>query len=345
MENRYLCGILHMIKVQRTMKKILFMLPLVALSFASCEKDNGKGEELSGDDIIQFEDPNFLKALLTVQEIRVLDPDNIAADIDGYVPYTVDVDTNRDGQISVNEAEKVCALDLSIYGTGGETFNVSKIPEIKYFTSLEYLSCYENQLTILDLRGCPALETLWCEDNQLTSINLSKNSALIHFTCYNNKLTSLDLSGCPELTSLECDGNQLTSLDLSNNPALTHLYCYDNQLETLDVSNNIVLKTLKCDENQLTILDVSKNTALINLYCSDNQLTELDLSNNTALTTLWCYNNQLTELDLSNNTALTELSCENNPLTKLILPRDNNIYDSYMQQLIKEYGDIIEYVE
>ena len=73
------------------------MLPLVALSLVSCEKDNeGNGEELSGDDIIQFEDPNFLKALLYVQEILIYDPDNPAADSDGYVQYTVDVDRNRD---------------------------------------------------------------------------------------------------------------------------------------------------------------------------------------------------------------------------------------------------------
>lgn len=35
------------------MKKILFMLSMLAVCFASCNKDNG---ELSGDDIIQFKD-------------------------------------------------------------------------------------------------------------------------------------------------------------------------------------------------------------------------------------------------------------------------------------------------
>ena len=139
-----------------------------------------------------------LKALLCVQEIEIYDPDSPDADSDGYAPYIFDVDENKDGQISVNEATKVRGMYLRHNEAGDESFNVSSIPEIKYFTAL---------------------------------------------------------------TSLNCEYNQLTTLDLSN------------------------------------------------------------------------------------NTALTELSCENNPLTKLILPRDNNISDYDMQQLIEEYGDIIEYVE
>ena len=184
------------------MKKILlFMLPLVALSFASCEKDNGGNEEeLSGDDIIQFKDPNFLKALLYVQEINIYDPDNFAADYDGYVQYTVDVDRNRDGQISVNEAQDVIALGLYNYEED-ESFNILSMPEIKYFTSLEYLSCYENQLTSLDV---------------------SNNTALEYLDCYGNQLTSLDVSNNTALTDLSCDGNKLTSLDVSKNTALLH---------------------------------------------------------------------------------------------------------------------------
>lgn len=300
------------------MKKILFMLPLVALSFASCEKDNGKGEELSGDDIIQFEDAHFLHALLTVQEIEMYD-----AERDDYIDYMVDVDTNRDGQISVNEAHKVRGLSLWDYETD-ESFNLLSMPEIKYFTDLEYLNCSENQLTTL---------------------NLENNAALIYLDCYDNQLTTLNVSGCPALTELECGWNQLTTLDVSECPALKYIGLEWNQLTALDVSKNIALTDLGCSGSPLKSLDVSKNTALKSLYCIDNQLTSLDLSNNTALERLNCNDNQLITLDLSNNTALTELSCENNPLTKLILPRDNNIYDSYMQQLIKEYGDIIEYVE
>ena len=204
------------------MKKILFMLPILAVCFASCEKDNGNnGDELSGDDIIQFEDPNFLKALLTVKEIYIYDD---AEQID----YVVDVDTNKDGQISVNEAQKVRGLEL--YDYSGEDIiglNISSMSEIKYFTALEYLDCSGNQLTSLDVSGCPALTSLYCSGNQLTSLNVSNNTALKFLNCYNNQLASLDVSNNNALRFLVCDNNQLTSLDLSK-VSLQEFYCSGN---------------------------------------------------------------------------------------------------------------------
>lgn len=204
------------------MKKILLLtLPLMAMCFASCEKDNG---EFSEDNIIQFEDAHFLRALLTVQEIEIYDG------VD-WINYMVDVDTNRDGQISVNEAKIVRGLDLF-------NFNVQSIPEIKYFTSLTYLYCTHNQLTSLDVSNNTALAYLECDNNQLTSINISSNPALMTLDCDNNQLTSLDISNNTALTYLYCAHNQLTSLDVSNNPFLLMLNCGNNQLETLIISQS-----------------------------------------------------------------------------------------------------------
>ena len=171
------------------MKKILlFALPLMVMCFASCEKDKGNKDELSGDDIIQFEDAHFLHALLTVQEIDMYDSER-----DDYIMYLVDVDTNRDSQISVNEAKRVRGLDLYNYETH-ESFNVLSMPEIKYFTALEYLDCYGNQLTSLDLSKNPALFYLDCEECQLTSLDLSNNTALTDLSCGGNPLETLIIS-------------------------------------------------------------------------------------------------------------------------------------------------------
>lgn len=258
------------------MKKILlFALPLLAMCFASCEKDNGNNGgdevELSGDDVIQSKDPNFLKALLVVQEIEIYD-----AETDDYIPYTMDVDKNKDGQITVNEAKDVKGLELFDH-ENEISFNITDMPEIKYFTSLEYLECGYNLLTTLDVSKNTALIELWCDGNQLTSLDVSNNAAL---------------------TYLSCNGNQLTSLGLSKNPALTELYCINNQLTSLDLSQNTALIELECKDNQLTSLDVSKNTVLIDLECDNNQLTSLDLSKNPALKYLFCGNNPLTKITL-----------------------------------------------
>lgn len=140
------------------------MLPILAVCLVSCEKDN---KELSGDDIIPFKDENFLKALLTVQEIEIYDDEP-----GDYVSYIVDVDENKDGQISVNEAKDVKGLLLNDSETF-QPFNVTDIAEIKYFTALTYLSCERNLLTTLDVSGCQALVEFFCEDNPLSTLTIS----------------------------------------------------------------------------------------------------------------------------------------------------------------------------
>lgn len=293
------------------MKKILFMLPLLAVALVSCNKDNG--DELSGDDIIQFKDQNFLNALLTVQEIDLYD-----ADTDDWIPYTMDVDKNKDGQISVNEAKEVKGLILYDYETY-EIYNITDMSEIKYFTSLTYLECYGNQIVSLDL---------------------SNNVALTYLECTNNPLKTLDVSGCTNLVCLNCSNNQLASLDLSSNIVLTDLYCAGNKLASLDLSNNTALICLFCQYNQLAALDLSNNTSLTELYCYSNpQLTALDVSMCHDLDSFECsrYNNYDGGYEIYYDT-----KC---PLESLKIYKYHRISDADFTVLEKLYGDIIEYVE
>ncbi len=237
------------------MKKILlFMLPIMALSLASCER------WMDDSPIIQFKDPYFLEVAL-----------NGGCDGDGHSTGETKVDKNGDGQISEKEASVAKGLCLS-FGA-----RIRNLDEIKYFTALEYLDCSDNQLTSLDLSNNTALTNLRCGYNQLTSLDLSNNTALTNLDCGYNQLTSLDLSKNTALTDLYCYGNQLTSLDLSNNTALTNLRCGNNQLTSLDLSNNTALTNLRCGNNQLTSLDLSNNTALTNLRCGNNPLQKLIL--------------------------------------------------------------------
>jgi len=143
---------------------------------------------------------------------------------------------------------------------------------------------------------------LSCFNNQLTALDVSKNIALQSLYCGRNQLASLDVSKNGALTDLDCGSNLLTTVDVSKNIMLQWLTCIDNQLTTLDVSKNCALTNLWCSRNQLTALDVSRNIALTELFCSTNQLTSLDLTNNTALKdygyhpyiAVYCYSNRLT---------------------------------------------------
>ena len=183
---------------------------------------------------------------------------------------SADFDKNSDGFLSAAEIGAVTDIRC-------RWRCIASLKGIEYFTSLQTLDCYSNQLTSLDLSANTALTTLNCGNNWLSFLNVTSNTALTNLDCYNNELTSLELSANTALTSLDCSKNQLTSLDLSANTALTTLYCNNNQLDSLDVSKNAALISLNCRGNQLTSLDLSQNTALEWLYCDNNHLTSLDI--------------------------------------------------------------------
>ena len=232
---------------------------------------------------------------------------------DNFRSYVAnDFDTDANGSLSESEINAVTAIYAA-------EMNISDLTGIEYFTKLEKLYCWSNQLTTLDLSKNTALRYLSCHGNQLTSLNITKNTALEYLDCNGNQLTNLNLTKNTALTELDCGGNPLTSLDVTKNTALVYLSCYMNRLTSLDLSKNTALIILQGFYNQLTTLDLSKNTALEGLYCYNNQLTDLNLSKNTALRTLYCNENQLTDLDLSKNTELEDANCSHNQLTSLNL--------------------------
>ncbi len=392
------------------MKKLLLFLtfPLLVMAAVSCDgiltnpdgpndpddPDNPGVDDPALNEIIEFKDPNFLKALLTVQKMHFFDKLWLGDDT-----YVVDVDANKDGKISVGEARKVKALSLTRFGVDKWTeFHVKEMPEIKYFTSLEYLDFSQSTLTSLDVSenknlkvlvglgdevltginvsGCINLHTLYMEESMISEIDLSDCPELrkLHLGYYNDgsydheygHITSIDVSKNIKLNDLSVEGQLITNLDISNNKELVSLDCAYCQLSRLDVSNNQNLVSLRCVGNKLTELDLSANTELTNLLCDNNMLSRLDLSNNPYLEELQCYcnqlteinvsncrklsamtcrDNELTELDLRNNYDLYQLNCSNNNLGKIILPWTTKMGNYNIEDITREYGNIIEYVD
>ena len=178
------------------------MLPILAVALVSCNKDNG--DELSGDDIIQFKDPNFLKALLT-------EPSDTTYDY---------VDANGDRQITVNEAK--ATKKLAVWDAG-----INDMSEIKYFTTLEYLNCSGNNLTTLDISSNTLLTDLDCYYNQLTQLDISNNQLLVYLDCSYNNISSLDVSKNADLEYLFCCSNSIATLNLGNNKKMKRFSCAD----------------------------------------------------------------------------------------------------------------------
>lgn len=295
---------------------------------------------ISETEFIQIESEAFLKALIDTG-----------------------VDTDGDGCISIDEANAVKELDLTIQSQEIETYRFD------YFPMLESLSVTTNRInSILDVSGhmslntinvknagsviakdCPSLEYVTCRQvyskvdvggcsslieldcmqcQRLEDINVRGCSSLTKINCYGNNIITLDVSDCTALSVLYCDDNQLSSLDVSNCPALKTLRCEDNQLSSIDVSACHELSVLDCSDNQLSDIRVSGLSLLENLDCSDNKyLTALDLSGCETLETLNCYGNLLSHLDISGCTKLSYMNCRANQLTMLDVSRNSALVE------------------
>ena len=233
------------------------------------------------------------------------------------------LDKNKDNILDAGEIAAVKMIEANNMG-------IKSLEGVGFFTALETLKCWDNELTGLDLSKNTALKDLQCSNSKLQSLDLSQNPNLTQLYCGRNPLTTLDLSKNAKLKVLDCSGfanrrTKLTELDLSQNTALESLDCSINELKQLNVSGCTALKKLSCSSNQLTTLDVSKNVNLTFLNCGSNQLTALDVSNNPKLEDLSCDYNSLTLLDLSKNPELEILSCRKNGLTSLDLDANKKI--------------------
>ena len=180
-------------------------------------------------------------------------------------------DADHDGTLSDTELAKVTVISC-------RNKQIGSLQGIEYFTALETLDCYGNQLTSLDVSKNTRLTSLCCSHNELTVLDVSKNILLTRLECSFNDFKVLDVSKNAQLTSLMCDNNHLTALDVSGNGALKSLSCGSNLLTALNVSGSLELTSLLCNYNLLTDLDLTKHTKLEVLYCNDNKLTELNLA-------------------------------------------------------------------
>ncbi len=169
----------------------------------------------------------------------------------------------------------------------------------------------------LDLSGCQALEYVYCYDNQLTSLNVSNCTALKGLDCSNNLLEEIVLSGCTQMSWLYCDGNMLEDLNVSGLTGLLTFECNGNLLTSLDVSDLENVKNFNCSGNQLSTLSVSGCTDLIQLNCGNNQITSLPgIADSEVLRYLYCGGNQMEELDVSGS-ALEALDALYNPFNQI----------------------------
>jgi Leucine-rich repeat (LRR) protein len=255
------------------------------------------------------------------------------------------------------------AANLASLNVGGK--NISDLTGIRGFTSLQSLFCFDNRLVTLPTLPS-SLKELSCFNNQLTSLNLP--SGLTSLYCYDNPIANLPNPLPSGLQVLNCVRSLYTRLPtlpstmtrLILSPAI--ITCLPNNVAGMQVYNNalaaiptppvcgfeipdvnfaaaIRLQCVSCitpfpdrfllpPAANLTNLNVSgKNiadltgieafTSLLSLNCFNNRLVTLPPLPSTLLT-LSCFNNQLTSLSLPSG--LKELYCYDNPIASLPNP-------------------------
>ena len=234
------------------------------------------------------------------------------------------LDKNKDNILDAGEIAAVKKIEANKMG-------IKSLEGVGFFTALETLKCWDNELTGLDLSKNTKLTSLSCSENELTALDVSKNTELTRLYCRSNRLSALDVTQNKNLEELDCESDsllnymKLTKLDVSQNKALKKLNCYGVKMKELNVSGCTALEELDCGGNQLTALDVSQNVKLTRLDCASNQLTALDVSKNPDLKDLYCRNNMLAVLDVSKNSKLESISCGKNGLTSLDLDKNKEI--------------------
>ena len=179
-------------------------------------------------------------------------------------------------------------------------------------SALESITASNNDLSAIDLSGCPNLYYINLEGNALAEIDVTKLAELQQLDIRYNYIQSLDLTKNEQLEKLYCNDNYLTELNVFINTQLMDLVCSNNQIKSLDLSANSNITNLSCDGNQLTKLNVSNMSNLLSLKCGDNLLTEIDLSQNTHLTRFWGPNNLFTYLDFYYNQGINTIDIRNN---------------------------------
>ena len=166
-----------------------------------------------------------------------------------------DINTNRDNEISVSEAE---AFTGDLVAISNYFSDFTGIQAFKNLTGFNFSSIL---ITSLDLSALKALKALYCGHTQIKNLDLSNNTALTNIYIYqNSQLTDLNISGCKSLDLISCYSNySLKTLDVSQNTALTTLFCFDNKLTSLNLKNgkNTILSTMQSYLNpNLTCIQV-----------------------------------------------------------------------------------------
>ena len=183
--------------------------------------------------------------------------------------YVLDkVDTNGDGQLSVEEAAKLTSMSIS---------GVSDLSGLDSFPNLRTVQDSDEILESVDLRGCSALQVAnFSGATNLESLKSGRNSGLKNLYIRNTSIPSVNLASASKLTILECD----TDTQIDNAPSRKAQLVDKYEAETVgsDGSSTSVTVSAKYDkEGKITkrTLKGSVNAKISYTYDEHDRVTKV----------------------------------------------------------------------
>lgn len=224
-------------------------------------------------------------------------------------------DTNKDGEISKEEAEAVKTIEL-------KDSEIASIDGLEYFPNLEVANFSKHRLLKVDFSQCQRLKKLDVSQGAgLSSLVLPASlEELSVMQC--SKLKKINLSVAPNLKNLYASyADFAVAPDLSKNTKLETVSFGRAEFSTIDVSKNTELKSLSVGGDVFNSLDVTNNTKLTDLSVT-GKITKLDLTKNTQLENLSINNTQISEVDVTNCPYLRAIDFGSTPIVEIDLSRN-----------------------
>lgn len=133
---------------------------------------------------------------------------------------------------------------------------IASLSGIEYFSGLEHLSLFGNQIVNADLSKLTNLKHLNLAKNKLMHLDITGLSQLEALYLFKNELTTINFEGLSSLKKMRIMQNKLSKLDISPLLSLSEAYLWDNQLEDLQITGL----------SKLVFLDVKQNPMPDELY-------------------------------------------------------------------------------
>lgn len=246
------------------MKKITihkYLIILFTISFLNCSKDG----DIAENKVVYIPDVKFKELLMA---------------------RTPKIDTNKDGEIQISEAEKITGL-LNIYHN-----NINDLTGLNAFKNIDSLFIVSNNYNILNLKELSKLSHFLI-GNSPDAINIVNNTSLTIIDLQKNlELKEIVISGCPNVTKLSLpststkikrmdinDMNKLKDMNLSSLKLLEFVsITQSNSLENIVFPTSV--KGIRIYNTKIKELELSKTENLRHLRIQKNSnLTHANIKN------------------------------------------------------------------